>query len=216
MNSGPREWVITLHGIGRTPFDMWPMARALRREGFAVCNWGYRSRRFGIRELAHQLGEVASSLPDASRIHFVGHSMGGLVARCLLASAPPPAAGRLVMIGSPNRGSIIAEKLGDWRLFRYLFGPAGQDLRRGPRGICTQLGLPRCEFGIIAGGLQKRWGMLPFLPGDNDGIVTVDEARLEGAADFLLLPYPHAVMQFFPRTIRNTIHFLRHGRFLDH
>ncbi len=206
---------MTLHGIGRTPFDMWAMAEALRREGFAVCNWGYPSRRAPIQALAEMLGKRVAALPDCARVHFVGHSMGGLVARCLMATAPPAQAGRLVMIGSPNQGSIVAEKLGDLWLFQKLFGPAGQDLRRGPRGICRELGVPRAEFAIIAGGTGRKWGLNPLLGSDNDGLVTVEETYLEGAADFLLVPYLHAFMQFFPRTIRNTIHFLRTGRFLE-
>lgn len=207
--------VVTLHGIGRTPFDMWPMAEALRRAGFAVLNWGYPSRRASILELAEKLGEVTKRLSDAPAVHFVGHSMGGLVARALLTSAPPANVGRLVMIGSPNAGSCVAEFFGDWRWYRWLFGPAGQDLRRGPRGICSLLGTPQCEFGIIAGATGHHWGMNPLLGSDNDSLVTLAETWLEGARDFVILPYPHAIIQFFPRTIRNTISFLLHGRFLE-
>lgn len=209
------EVVVLLHGIGRTPLDTWPLAMAARHEGYKVVNWGYPSRRYGIEKLAELLAKQAAQYRSAERIHFVGHSMGGLVARRLLATEPPPNTGRLVMIGSPNAGSWIAEKFGDLWLFQKFFGPAGQDLRRGPRGICTLLGQPQCEFGIIAGGTGKRWGMNPFLPGDNDCTVTVAETWLDGAADFMVLPYPHPIIQAFPRTIRNTLHFLRHAHFLS-
>jgi pimeloyl-ACP methyl ester carboxylesterase len=215
MSESLHECVVVLHGIGRSPLDMGLMARGLRRAGFVTYNWGYPSRRYSITELAKQIGERVAQLPPCAKIHFVGHSMGGLVARHLLASAPPPHVGRLVMIGSPNAGSIVAEKLGDLRLYQFLFGPAGQDLRRGPKGICHKLGQPQCEFGIIAGGTRRRWGMNPILPGDNDALVCVEETWLEGASDFLLVPYPHAILQMFPRTIRNTIHFLRNGHFLE-
>lgn len=194
---------------------MWPLANALRREGFTTYNWGYPSRRHSIIELSEQIRKRVACLPPAQKLHFVGHSMGGLIARRVLASFPPPNVGRLVMIGSPNAGATIAEMLGDWRLFQKIFGPAGQDLRRGPRGICPTLGTPQCEFGIITGGTGKRWGMNPLLPGDNDGLVTVEEAWLEGASDFLVLPYLHALLQFFPRTMRNVVHFVRQGHFLD-
>ncbi|MCX7626424.1 MAG: alpha/beta fold hydrolase [Candidatus Sumerlaeaceae bacterium] len=215
VNTTNKEAVVLLHGIGRTPFDMWPLANALKREGFTTYNWGYPSRHYSIIELADQIRKRLDSLPPAQKLHFVGHSMGGLVARRLLAHSPPANVGRLVMIASPNAGSMVAEKLGEWKLFKKLFGPAGQDLRRGARGVCPMLGLPHCEFAIITGGTGKRWGMNPFLGGDNDGLVTVEEAWLEGAADFLVLPYLHAFLQFFPRTMRNVIHFLRHGHFLD-
>jgi len=215
MEDNSREIVILLHGIGRTPFDMLAMAIGAKNAGFRVRNWGYRSRRKPILELASELEEEVQRLSSVSTIHFVGHSMGGLVARALLATRPPDNVGRLVMIGTPNAGSCVAEFLGEWWLYKKLMGPAGQDLRSGPRGIARTLGIPQCEFGIIAGGTGKRWGMNPFIPGDNDATVAVAETYLDGALDFLLLPYPHPFIQSFPRTIRNTIHFLRHGHFLE-
>ncbi|GIX43693.1 MAG: alpha/beta fold hydrolase [Candidatus Hydrogenedentota bacterium] len=214
MRRTERPLVFLLHGIGRTPLDMWPMARGLAREGFAVVNWGYPSRRSSIADLASMLAAQVASY-DAPVYHFVGHSMGGIILRKYLAEQPPARVGRLVMIGSPNQGSKVAEFFGEWWLFRKIFGPAGQELRCGSPGICSTIGIPKCEFGIIAGGLGNRWGMNPLLGSDNDGTVTVEETLLEGACDFLLLPYPHPIIQAFPRTVRNTLHFLRHGRFAE-
>ncbi|MGB9692214.1 MAG: esterase/lipase family protein, partial [Candidatus Sumerlaeaceae bacterium] len=184
------EVVVLLHGLGRTPLDTWVLANAAKREGYKVLNWAYPSTRYGIDKLSDMLSREILRFHEADAIHFVGHSLGGLVERRLLATAPPPNAGRLVMIGSPNAGAWIAETLGDLWLFKKLFGPVGQELRRGPRGQCTLLGKPHSEFGIIAGGTGRTRGMNPFLPGDNDCTVTVAETWLEGAADFIVLPYP--------------------------
>ena len=141
--------------------------------------------------------------------------MGGIVARTYLSRYKPKNVGRLVLIGTPNRGAALADLLASTTLYRAAYGPAGQQLRRGEAGLCEAAGTPECEFGIIAGGRGDGKGFLPIIPGDDDGIVEVESTRLEGARDFILVPYLHGNIQSMPRTIRETAHFLRHGRFSD-
>jgi pimeloyl-ACP methyl ester carboxylesterase len=208
------EIVFLLHGIGKLQLDMVPMEYGLRQRGFHVVNWKYPSRKHPLDELADQLDALVRSHP-AKRIHFVTHSMGGIVVRTYLARHKPANVGRLVMIAPPSQGAWMADKLGGFKLYKDFFGPAGQQLRQGGGGACAGAGVPDCEFGIIAGGVGYRMGMNPFLPGDNDGTVSIEEAKLPGAADFIVLPYPHLIIQAMPRTIRNTAQFLKTGRFLE-
>ena len=184
------QTVFLLHGIGKSHLDMVPLARALRRAGYDVVNWKYPSRRHSIPHLADLLAQVVAAHP-APRIHFVTHSMGGIVVRHYLSRHAPPGLGRIVMIAPPNRGAWLASRLAGWPLYERVFGPAGLDLREGEEGMCEVAGTPPCEIGIIAGGRGRRTGMMPFIPGDNDGIISVDTTRLDGEKDFIVLPYLH-------------------------
>lgn len=217
--SGPdacreREVVFLLHGICRSPLDMALLAGALRREGYEVVNWRYPSTRHSLDQLADRLARALEPYRDR-KVNFVCHSMGGIVVRLYCARHKPQNVGRIVMVGTPNQGAYLADVLGDWLLYRVLFGPAGQQLRQGASGGCAGAGIPDCEFGVIAGGTGCDHGMNPIIPGDNDGTVSVESTRLEGMRDFLVLPYGHTSIPFMPRTVRNAIHFLKTGHFAE-
>jgi pimeloyl-ACP methyl ester carboxylesterase len=193
---------------------MAPMAAALRHEGFLTINWKYPSRRYPVEKLADLLAELLKEL-DADRTHFIAHSMGGIIVRNYLSRYKPQNAGRFVMIGTPNQGAYLADKLSAFRLFQYVFGPAGTQLCSGNRGACACAGVPACEFGIIAGGLGWKYGWNPLVPGDNDGTVSVECTRLEGASDFIVVRHAHPVIQMMPKTIKLAISFLRTGKFCN-
>ncbi|MET0906605.1 MAG: alpha/beta fold hydrolase, partial [Tardiphaga sp.] len=146
---------------------------------------------------------------------FVGHSMGGLLARVYIGKHRPQRLGRVVMLGTPNGGSEIADKLKDWLLYRLYFGPAGQQLVTA-RDAATAALLPAVDYpvGIIAGNrsldpITSRF----ILPGANDGRVTVARTRLDGMADHLVIAASHALMMKNKEAIAQTIAFLKHGRF---
>lgn len=209
----PREMVFLLHGIAKGKFDMAALARRLRQEGYVVVNWEYPSTQHTICELADQLAEQVQRFPDY-KINFVTHSMGGIVVRTFFTQHPELInAGRLVMIAPPNQGAELAQTLGGWGIYQYILGPAGQELKPGDAGSCAGAGIPPVEFGIIAGGTGTRLGINPLLAGDNDGTVTVESTRLDGAQDFTVVPYPHPVIQMMPRTADLAITFLRQGKF---
>lgn len=208
----PLQMVFLLHGIAKTKYDMAALAKRLRREGYAVVNWDYSSTRYRIHELADMLAEQVERFPNY-RVHFVTHSMGGIVVRKFFSRHSLPNAGRFVMIAPPSQGAELAQFFGNWGLYQYLLGPAGQDLRPGSDGCCASAGIPPVEFGIIAGGTGRTIGINPLLPGDNDGTVTVESTRLEGAQDFALVPYPHPVIQMMPKTLDLAVSFLEKGTF---
>lgn len=213
-NDNPKamEMVFMLHGIGKGKYDMAAMGSRLRRAGYTVVNWGYPSTKYNLSELADRLADEVEKFPDY-KIHFVTHSMGGIVVRTFFANHELPNPGRLVMIAPPSQGAELAQFFGDWPIYQYLLGPAGQELKPGDLGKCMGAGLPPVEFGIIAGGTGLPIGINPLLPGDNDGTVTVESTRLDCAADFALVPYPHPVIQMMPKTAELTIRFLETGKF---
>jgi pimeloyl-ACP methyl ester carboxylesterase len=210
-----REVVFLVHGIGKGRTDMLAMQSYLRRQGFEVVNWRYPSRSKTLEQIADLLDLDVERYPDR-RVSFVTHSMGGIVVRTYLSKYHPAELGRVVMIAPPNQGAYLADLLGDFLPYKWILGPAGQQLRQGDRGKCACAGVPCCEFGIIAGGTGGKIGMNPLVPGDNDGTVSVASTKLEGATDFLVLPYAHPIIQMMPRTGKNVIAFLRTGKFADH
>lgn len=207
-----REVVFLLHGIGKGKMDMAVLHRSLRRQGYEVINWRYPSTRLKLEEIADLLHNDVQKYGNR-RISFVTHSMGGIVVRTYLKNYRPSQMGRLVMIAPPNQGAYLADVLGNLAPYKIILGPAGQQLRQGENGGCAGAGTPDCDFGIIAGGSGKKFGMNPLVPGDNDGTISVECTKLEGANDFVVLPYAHPVIQMMPRTVRHVVSFLKTGAF---
>ena len=209
--------VILLHGLGEGRGSMRPLADALRdRLDATVMTFGYASPRAGIGDHAAALADVVGGLPDADRISFVGHSLGNLVVRRWMADAGPADRERLhrmVMLGAPNQGSQMAREAARvWVLQRLSTGAARELVLDWPR-IAASLAVPPCPFGIVAGGAGDGRGYSTLLEGDDDAVVRVEETRLEGADDFVVLPVRHAFMMQDPDVQRATGAFLETGRF---
>jgi pimeloyl-ACP methyl ester carboxylesterase len=209
------ETVILLHGILNPALIMAPIARRLRREGYRVINWGYPGRSRLIEEHAAGLNTLVRSVEGDGPIHFVGFSLGGVVIRYYLTQYDSPRAGRLVMIASPNLGTAKVDVFYSHGWFRRLYGTkAMAQLRASNRRFFDDMGVPKVEFGVIAGGRGDVRGYSRLLEGDDDGAVPVESAKLDGAADFILLFHTHTVLVLAPATARQVAAFLRTGRFV--
>jgi hypothetical protein len=209
--------VIVLHGLGEGRSSMRPIANHLRKTLDAnVLLFGYASTATTIEAHGRSLDAVVDGLPPTSRISFVGHSLGNLVVRrwMSLADAGDLArVDRMVMLGPPNRGSDLARHVGGVGVLAAFAEGAARDLVVDWPQVEPHLAVPPCEFGIVAGGRGDGSGFSPLLDGDDDAIVRVEETRLEGAGDFLLVPVHHAAMLRDERVKRATESFLKSGRF---
>lgn len=212
------EWVILLHGMGRLRHSLRRLERHLKGLGYATLNLGYPSTSASIETIAetHLAGAVEHCRAHgAAKIHFVGHSLGGMIVRQYLQNHAVPEDSRLVMLAPPNQGSEIVDLLGSFFLYRWFTGSAGRRLGTGPEDIVHRLKPLAIEVGVIAGNRSINPLFSALLSGANDGTVTVQSTRLPEMRDFIVVPATHTFLMRSPLVLRQVGHFLKHGRF-DH
>jgi pimeloyl-ACP methyl ester carboxylesterase len=211
-----QDGVVLLHGISRTSHSLRKMQMAIEGCGFATLNLDYPSRRKALESLAEDIhpGIELFAAGIEGSIHFVGHSMGGLLARAYLARYRPKRLGRVVMLGTPNSGSEIADRLKNVLPYRAWFGPAGQQLIT-TRDAALDAILPRVDYpvGVIAGNRSIYPISSAFLPKPHDGRVSVENTRLDGMVDHVVINASHPSLMRNALAIEQTIAFLREGRF---
>jgi pimeloyl-ACP methyl ester carboxylesterase len=217
MQNGPRiAGVILLHGIAGRSLLLRRLERSLQRAGFATLNLDYQSRKKPLEQLADDihLAIAAFAATQAGPIHFVTHSMGGLLARVYIARYRPARLGRVVMLGTPNGGSELADRLKNVSLYRAYFGPAGLQLLTTKDATLMALPPPDYEIGVIAGNrFLDPISALLVLPRPNDGRVSVASSRLVDMADHTTVKASHMGLLVHPVAIRQTVAFIREGRF---
>jgi len=210
----PPECVILLHGLFRTPRSMGEMEDFLMAAGYLVVNDGYPSREAQIEVLAvTAIPPAIANCRDqgAGRINFVTHSLGGILLRYYLSTDEIAELGRVVMLGPPNQGSELVDSLRSIPGFTMLYGPAVLQLGTDAASVPLQLGAADYEVGIIIG--QTAGPLSGMLPGEDDGTVTVESARLDGMTDFLVMDAGHTFVMNNNEVIRQTLFFLNTGRF---
>ncbi|MFW6171284.1 MAG: esterase/lipase family protein [Planctomycetota bacterium] len=219
-----RTVVILLHGLGRSRSSMKSMGQFLATHGdFTVLNFSYASTRSALAEDAESLARVLSHLEGVERISFVAHSMGNLVVRRLLEDQLALSHGqgvdqrlhRVVMLAPPNNGAALAKRFQNNPLFKLVFGRGGRQFTRDWADLRERLATPTCQFGIIAGGRADGKGGNPLLDGNNDLVVTVEETRLAGARDFVVLPKGHTFIMDDETVQEYTLRFLNRGHFIS-
>jgi pimeloyl-ACP methyl ester carboxylesterase len=211
----PGERVVLLHGLARSSRSMAPLAEFLRKRHFEVYNLDYPSREKTPEELVALVADAVQECcpPDAGRVHFVTHSLGGILVRSYLADRKPPNLGRVVMLAPPNGGSEIVDEWGGSPLFRAALGPTAAQLGTSPESLPNRIGPPHFELGVIAARKSVNPIGSLVIPGDDDGAVSVERAYLEGARDFLVVEASHTFIMRDPDVARQVVHFLREGRF---
>ena len=213
------ETVVLLHGVAMPALEMHPLARALTAAGYRVVNLSYPSRSLTIEQLARDYLPAqlhACGADAAPRLHFVAHSMGGLVVRLYLQEHKPANLGRVVLLAPPNAGSLVADRLCRSALCRWLIGPNLSRLGTSTAdALAPKLTPPDYEVGIIAGNTSINPVFSRWQTGANDGAVSMDSARLAGARDFLVVPYSHTLMLWRDAIAAQVLAFLRTGRFSE-
>ena len=214
------ETVIVVHGLGRTPASMTILVERLEAAGFRVLNFGYPSTDETIESLVARLRVRVEECcaQDLERVHFVTHSMGGLLVRFYLGEYSPNHMGRVVMLAPPNQGSEVADFVTDMvaesPVLSRIWGPSGSRLGTDSTGIAQQLGPANFEVGIITGNRSMNLINSWLIPGPDDGKVAVDRARLEGADAFLVVEATHTFIMNHRGVADQCIYFIREGRFL--
>ena len=136
-SNAANECVVLLHGLGRTAWSMGSVAEYLGSVGYRVVNQGYESTSSTIEQVADHVvpRAVASCGPSAEKIHFVTHSLGGIIVRYYLQNNALPAGSRVVMLSPPNQGSEIADRYLQAGWYQWLTGPAGQQLTTAGKSV---------------------------------------------------------------------------------
>lgn len=202
--------VILVHGLWMPGLAMSPMAGRMSRAGYHCHLFDYAGRERPLAANAERLAQFARGVGPA---HFVGHSLGGLVVFEALNANLPLEVGRVALLGTPARGCLAGRRLASYGFGRWMLGESEVLWREGRAVRWTR---PE-PLGIVAGALPFGLGRtLGRLPGANDGVVCVDETRIEGAAAFTVLPVSHSGMLLSARAARELQAFLETGRFASH
>lgn len=214
----PTHCVVLLHGIGGFALILKSMELSLEEHGYFVANVTYPSLTDPIESLATEAVEEGiekCAAQGLSRIHFVTHSLGGILVRQYLSQKAIEGLERVVMLAPPNQGSQFADYVGDSPLRKMYEPDALAQLGTGEESVPRRLGAPDFELGVIAGNRNLR-KLIPGTPTEpSDGVVTIEETKAPGMKDFLLVPATHTSIVWNAEVQRQTAHFLRYGRF-DH
>lgn len=208
------EHVVLLHGLARTKKSMRKMEAELTKEGYKIHNIGYPSRSNTVDVLSKSIRTQIDSMVSTNDVlHFVTHSMGGIIMRYMHAEKPFANLGRVVTLSPPHQGSEVVDKLGHLKTFKWINGPAGDQLGTSNTNLLGSLPKPDFELGIITGDRSINWILSSLIPGKDDGKVSVEKAKCEGMQDFIVIHATHPAIMKNRKAIENTLLFLKLGRF---
>lgn len=216
--------IILMHGLGRSSSSMKGLAKYLDEAGFGtpLC-LEYASSRDSISQHAAALREVIDGLPADVQLDFVGHSMGNIVVRHAIGDWQQAGASgilnrmeHVVMLGPPNQGASLARQLARTGVFGWVAGEGALELGKKWHAFEGKLATPPCPFGIIAGRLADNSISNPLVDGAGDFVVSVEETKLAGYADFLEVPLLHSFLMDSPEVQRAVGSFLRSSKFVGH
>ncbi len=210
----PKHLVLMVHGMGRLSTLFQGMGRRLAENGVASELYRYPCPGRSLDVQSNRLRSFLGRLDDVEEISFVTQSYGALVVRTALAENDPwrerIRLGRMVMIVPPNQGSWFADQAHKAKPLKKIVDHDGWSLTAE---AAAKIPIPPMPFAIIAGGSGRARGYLPILPGDNDGLLKVEETWLDGAADYTVIPTVHFLSAANKNTLEATIKFLLYGAF---
>ncbi|MCD4818640.1 MAG: hypothetical protein K8S23_08100 [Candidatus Cloacimonetes bacterium] len=207
------EIVFLIHGIKDSPKDMRKIEKAIFAD-YEVVNFSYPSSKLSISELVDKyLEPELAKFSKNDTIHFVTHSMGGILLRVYLEHYSLENIGKIIMIAPPNQGSEVTDFFHRNFIYKFRYGPAGQELTEN---IATELSISdslQQNFGIISGSGTQLPFFSCFIDGEDDGKISTERTKLKGMQDFIILPYPHDTILKKKETIKQIVWFLKYGKF---
>jgi hypothetical protein len=213
IQNAAKEYVILLHGLARSAHSMDKMAQRLTEQGYSVLNIDYPSRSFSIEQLAEQAISDALAQCNNMPVSFVTHSMGGILVRQFLSHHSIKNLNKVVMLGPPNKGTEIVDKLGNLPGFHLINGDAGMQLGTGALSVPNQLGKANFDVGIIAGTQSINLLLSTLIPDADDGKVSVENTKVDGMNDHIEIPTSHVFMMRNDAVIAQVISYLKQGKF---
>lgn len=215
-----KECVILLHGLARSSASMKVMAKTLTEADYIVVNVDYPSRKFPIEELAQitipksiEQCHQGSSADHPVAINFVSHSLGGILIRQYLEQNTIPELKRVVMLGPPNKGSQVVDRMKGLPGFKTFNGQAGLQLGTDKDSVPSKLGPVKFELGVIAGTRSINLLLSNYLPNPDDGKVSLENTKVEGMCSFISIPVSHPYIMKDKDVIVQVLLYLKSGRF---
>ena len=213
--SDNKEITVLLHGLGRNDTSMWLLALRLKDAGYDVQRIGYSSLLQTPEEI---LTDVSLKINQCCQkhshsVHFVGHSLGGLMVRAYLQNNRVDNLGRVVLMGTPNKGTELADYFSNGWLINLL-GPTAKALGTDDNSFPKSLDAPYYPVGIIAGEVKGELND-PVIPGKDDGLVSVEATKIDDMTDFILIETSHSWMRYDGEVANQTIQFLKNGAFTE-
>lgn len=209
---GDKDIVVLIHGLARSNAAMWLLNLRLRRAGFHVEAVGYDSLNRTPEQIVENISQQIDSCckEKNNQIHFVGHSLGGLLARAYLQKNQLRNLGRVVLLGTPNHGTEVADYFQD-KWWAKIAGPTALSLGTGQESFPNTLDDPYYPVGVIAGIRQNNNDHI--LPGLDDGLVSLESTKVKNMDDFMIVYSGHSMMRYNEEVVNQTVHFLYKGKF---
>ena len=214
-SASDKDYIVVIHGIARTYRSMRSLATFLKSKGYPVLNVDYPSTSAPLESLVDHINKQVESFNQnpQRKIHFVGYSLGGLLTRGVINRYRPPNLGRVVQLAPPNQGSEVADFWKNNFIYKWIFGPAGQDLGAKEKSFERILGPVDFELGVITG--NRTWDPISSLmiKGPDDGKVSVESSKVSGMTDHIVIPATHTFIIYDRQAWNQTVHFFENGKF---
>ncbi len=210
------EFVIIIHGLRGESADFLKLEEALIADGYNVCRVDYPSTKYTIQALADTaLGEAIRRCREegADSLHFVAHSMGTILVRYYLQENRVKELGSVVFLSPLNHGTELVDRLAWLPFFSKYNGPGGMQLGADEDDFVQSLQPPYYSVGVIMSARSVNPIESLFIPGKDDGRVSIESAKLPGMKDFVLVNSNHHVVMKKEKTIRYVLRFLKTGSF---